>query len=129
MRRLRSITMIRLCAALLLIAVALTCASAFSSRELRIENFQSEIIVAPDGSIDVTENIQAHFFGGPWHGLYRTIPIEYVTPQGLNYSLFLDIKRITDGSGRSLRFESSRQRHYRKLKIYIPNPDNSVQNI
>src|SRR5256885_2239651 len=129
MRRLRSITMMRLCAALLLIAVALTCASAFSSRELRIENFQSEIIVAPDGSIDVTENIQAHFFGGPWHGLYRTIPIEYVTPQGLNYSLFLDIKRITDGSGRSLRFESSRQRHYRKLKIYIPNPDNSVQNI
>src|SRR2546430_2201862 len=129
MRRLRAITIWKFCGALLLMVVALTWAAAFSSRELRIENFQAEIIVAPDGSIDVTENIQAHFFGGPWHGLYRTIPVEYVTPQGLNYSLFLDVKRITDGSGRSLRFESSRERHYRKLKIYIPNADNSVQTI
>src|SRR3954463_1033874 len=127
MRRLRSITMMRLCAALLLIAVALTCASAFSSRELRIENFQSEIIVAPDGSIDVTETIQAHFLGGPWHGLYRTIPVEYVTPQGLNYSLFLDIKRVADASGHPLKYEPSRVRHYRKLKIYVSNADNSTQ--
>src|SRR2546430_13433375 len=129
MRRLRSITIWKFCGALVLMVVALTCAMGFSSRELRIENFQAEIIVAPDGSIDVTENIQAHFLGGPWHGLYRTIPVEYVTPQGLNYSLFLDVKRITDANGRPLRFESSRERHYRKLKIYIANADNSVQNI
>src|SRR5712671_5809605 len=94
--------------------------SAYSSRELRIEKFQSETIVMADGTIDVTENIQAHFVGGPWHGLYRTIPVEYVTPQGLNYSLFLEVKRVTDGSGRTLKYETSRVRHYRKLKIYVP---------
>src|SRR5256885_913940 len=118
-----------LCVAVVIALLCWTHAIGFSGRELRIENFQSEIIVSPDGSIDVTENIQAHFLGGPWHGLYRTIPVEYVTPQGLNYSLFLDIKRITDGNGRPLRFESSRERHYRKLKIYVPNADNSVQTI
>jgi len=104
-------------------------ASALSTRELRIENFHSETIVLPDGSIDVTETIQAHFIGGPWHGLYRSIPVEYVTPQGLNYSLFLDVKRVADASGRSLKYESSSVRQYRKLKIYVADADNSTQTI
>jgi uncharacterized membrane protein len=104
-------------------------ALALSTRELRIENFQSEVLVMADGTIDVTENIQAHFVGGPWHGLYRTIPVEYVTPQGLNYSLFLEVKRVTDGTGRALKYETSRVRHYRKLKIYVPDADNSTQTI
>jgi uncharacterized membrane protein YgcG len=110
-------------------ALIFPAASALSTRELRIENFHSETIVMPDGTIDVTETIQAHFIGAPWHGLFRTIPVEYVTPQGLNYSLFLDVKRVTDGNGRALKVESSRERHYRKLKIYVPNADNSTQNI
>jgi uncharacterized membrane protein len=113
----------------LVFAFVFPAASALSTRELRIENFQSETIVMADGTIDVTETIQAHFVGGPWHGLYRTIPVEYVTPQGLNYSLFLDVKRVIDGSGRALKYETSRERHYRKLKIYVPNADNSTQNI
>ena len=109
--------------------LALPAAQGLCARDLRIENFQAEVIVMPDGTIDVTETIRAHFIGGPWHGLYRTIPVEYVTPQGLNYSLFLDVKRVVDASGRALKYESSRERHYRKLKIYIPDADNSTQNI
>jgi uncharacterized membrane protein len=116
-------------AAALIFASIFPAAFALSARELRIESFQSEIIVMPDGSIDVTENVQAHFIGRLWHGLYRTIPVEYVTPQGLNYSLFVDVKRVTDSGGRALKYESSRERHYRKLKIYVPEADNSTQNI
>jgi uncharacterized membrane protein len=100
-----------------------------SAKELRIENFDAHIDVASNGTIDVTETIRAHFIGTGWHGLYRSIPVEYVTPQGLNYTLFLDVKQVTDGSGHNLKFESSRVRHYRKLKIYIPNADNSVQTV
>ncbi len=100
-----------------------------SAKELRIENFDAHIVVASNGTIDVTETIRAHFIGTNWHGLYRSIPVEYVTPQGLNYTLFLDVKRVTDGSGHRLKFDSSRVRHYRKLKIYIPDADNSVQTI
>src|SRR5207302_6261517 len=55
--------------------------------------------------------------------------IEYFTPQCLNYTLFLDIQSISDGEGQKLRFESSRERHYRKLKIFVPNADNSTQTI
>jgi uncharacterized membrane protein len=114
--------------ALIGIIAVLTVATA-QAKELRIENFDAHIDVASNGTIDVIETIRAHFIGGPWHGLYRSIPVEYVTAQGLNYTLFLDVKRVTDGSGRRLKFDSSRVRHYRKLKIYIPNADNSVQTI
>src|SRR5215469_8642932 len=115
------------CLALLILCIPSSLAIA--TKQLRIERFDEEITVLPNGSVDVTENIRAHFIGGHWNGLYRTIPIEYVTPQGLNYSLFLDIETITDGEGQKLRFESSRVRHYRKLKIYVPNADNSTQTI
>jgi uncharacterized membrane protein len=110
-------------------AFVFAAASALSARELRIEKFRSETIVMPDAAIEVTETIQAHFIGGPWHGLYRTIPVEYVTPQGLNYSLFLSVKGITDANGHALKYETSRVRHYLKLKIYVPDADNSTQNI
>jgi uncharacterized membrane protein YgcG len=129
MTRVRRASFLWFSAAILFSLFLFSPALALSTRELRIENFQAEVLVMADGAIGVTENIQAHFVGGPWHGLYRTIPVEYVTPQGLNYSLFLEVKRITDGSGRSLKYETSRVRHYRKLKIYVPDADNSTQTI
>jgi uncharacterized membrane protein YgcG len=118
-----------LCLFCLLSFLCLPSSVGITTKELRIERFDEEVVVAQDGSVDVTENIRAHFIGGHWNGLYRTIPVEYFTPQGLNYSLFLDVKNITDGEGQKLRFESSRERHYRKLKIFVPNADNSTQTI
>jgi uncharacterized membrane protein len=103
--------------------------SAANGKELKIEKFDAQIAVLPDSTVNVTESITVHFIGGPWHGLYREIPVEYVTPQQMNYSLFLNVMRITNGSGHDLKYESSRDRHYRKLKIYVDNADNSVQTI
>jgi len=115
--------------AALLGLLALSGVTTASAKELRIESFDAHIQVGSNGAIDVIETIRAHFIGAGWHGLYRSIPVEYVTPQGLNYTLFLDVKKVTDGSGHNLKFESNRVRHYRKLKIYILNADNSVQTI
>lgn len=129
MMRLRSTSIRWVFAAVLLPILFFSTVSALTTRELRIEKFDAEIVVSPNGSIDVTENIQVHFIGGPWHGLYREIPVEYVTPQGLNYTLFLSVKSITDSDGNRLKFDASRKRHYRKLKIYVPNADNSTQTI
>jgi uncharacterized membrane protein len=109
--------------------VSLSSASSVRAKELRIENFDAHIVVARDGTIDVTEKIEARFIGSPWHGLYRSIPVEYVTPQGLNYTLFLTVKHVTGADGHALKFESSRVRHYRKLKIYVPDADDSEQTI
>ena len=132
MNRAPSNSLRRFCAAALLaffILFSFHSASAITTRQLRIEDFQSNIVVMPDGSVDVTENIQAHFLGGPWHGLIRLVPVEYVNAQGFNYSLFLDVKKVTDGDGNSLKYESTRERHYRRLKIYVPNADDSVKTV
>jgi len=118
-----------LCLFLCLTICLLLPSSPLLAKELRIERFNAQIDILPDSSVSVTESITAHFLGGPWHGLYREIPVEYFTAQGMNYSLFLDVKRITDGAGHPLKYESSRERHYRKLKIFIDNADNSIQTI
>ena len=113
--------------ALLLLVAAFP--SPAGARERHLKKFFSDIVVLPNGTVDVTENITFQFVGGPWHGINRYIPIEYSGPNGLNYSLFLSVKGITDDTGAKLRYESSRERHYLNLKIYIPNADNSTRTV
>jgi uncharacterized membrane protein YgcG len=110
------------------LTVALLLATAASAKDRRLRDFRAQITVLPDSTVDVTENITFQFIGGPWHGIYRTIPVEYSGARGLNYSLFLSVKRITE-DGVPLKYETSRERQYLKLKIYIPNPDNSTRTI
>jgi hypothetical protein len=117
-------------AALLGALLTLTpCPASAQRREQQLKKFVSNIVITPDGDVDVTENITVRFIGGPWHGIYRKIPIEYSGPHGMNFTLFLDVKGISDGDGQPLRYESSRERQYRKLKIFIPNADNSTHTI
>ncbi len=113
-------------ALLLLFSFAL--AASASARTLKIEKFSAEIIVEPDSSLDVTETIEANFIG-EWHGLYRTIPVEYVTPQGFNYTLFVKLDSATDAAGQSLKVDSSRQGHYLKWKIYVDDATDAERTI
>src|SRR5579859_416513 len=109
-------------------AAAFFLAPAVFSRELRIEKFDEQVTVLPNGTVDVTENITFRFIGH-WNGVYREIPVEYNTPQGMNYSLFLNVKSVTDSSGATLKFETSRVRHYRKLKIYLSGAEDTKKTI
>jgi uncharacterized membrane protein len=99
-----------------------------ADRTIVIDSFDAAIEVATDGSIEVAETITATF-SGSWNGLYRTIPIQYRTPQGLNYTLRLQVEDVTDGSGAHLRTESSRERHYRKIKIWVPGAQDATRTI
>jgi len=117
-----------------LLAICLTiflCARpSFSAlRQLVIQHFDEEVIVSQDGTIDVTETIQAHFSGENWHGLYRMIPTEYTNDEGLNYSLLIDHITLADGDGHSLKYEQSREGRYTKFKIYIPNANDSTHTV
>jgi uncharacterized membrane protein YgcG len=115
------------------VAFALVCLlarpeAAAAQRSLVIQQFAADVEVGLDGAIAVTETIDARFEGA-WNGLYRTIPVEYRTPQGFAYKLRLDVESVTDGSGAPLRYESSRERHYRKLKIWIPGARDAVKTV
>src|SRR3982074_201648 len=115
------------CAALIAAMVAAFPGPA-SARELKIQKFSAEIFVQQDSALNVTETIEANFIGS-WHGLYRSIPVEYVTPQGFNYSLFVRFDGATDAAGQPLKVESSRDRHYLKWKIYVEDANNAVRTI
>ncbi|MGC3974808.1 MAG: DUF2207 domain-containing protein [Nitrospira sp.] len=89
------------------------------ARSFVLSRFDVELQVLPGGGLLVTETVSPRFEGA-WNGIERLTPIEYRTPQGFNYRLLLDRISVTDEQGTPLRFESSRERHYRNFRIWIP---------
>jgi len=98
------------------------------ARSLVHESFHADIRVFPNGELEVTETIRTRFEGS-WNGLYRFIPVEYVTPQGFSYKLRLDLESITDELMRPLRYETTSERHYRKFTIWIPGAQDATRTV
>jgi uncharacterized membrane protein len=94
----------------------------------RISDFQDLIYITEDGSTAVKERIDLVFVG-EFHGIHRTIPVEYPGPRGSNYTLFLDVDSVTDGAGRKLKYESKTSGGFRDLKIYIPDAVNATRTV
>ncbi len=94
----------------------------------RISDFQDLIYITEDGSTAVKERINLVFVG-EFHGIHRTIPVEYPGPRGSNYTLFLDVDSVTDGAGRKLKYESKTSGGFRDLKIYIPDAVNATRTV
>ena len=67
----------------------------------RISDFQDNISVNQDGTA-VVRSASRWSSIGEWHGIHRTIPIEYPGPSGTNYELFLNVTSITDGEGEQI---------------------------
>ena len=112
----------------LLAGILFAAAAPVTARTLTIARFDAEVTVNADGTIDVAERIDARFTGS-WNGIYRTIPVEYHTPQGFDYSLLLDVVSVTDADFSALRYETSRERHYLKLKIYVPDAADATRTV
>nr|WP_232470443.1 DUF2207 domain-containing protein [Methylococcus sp. BF19-07] len=115
------------CRAILLFT-GLICALQVHARSLVIQNFHADIVVGVDATVDVSETIRSRF-EGRWNGIYRSIPVEYHTPQGFNHHLFLDLLGATDPQGLSLKVEDASERHYRKFKIWIPGAEDVAKTV
>jgi len=125
--------MLRLCLRLLLCLLALISALFLATpttqaRDLTIQRFDETVTVNPNGTIEVTEIIEARFTGF-WHGIYRTIPVEYDTPQHLNYSLLLEPLSVTDDDGHALKYERKREGRYLKFKISVPGAQDATKTV
>ena len=103
----------------LFLLLALSASSSAQSHNWRVADFKDTISIAPDGTALVSEKITLVFLG-QWHGIHRTIPVEYPGPQGANYTLFLNVLSVEDENGNKLKYDSSKSGAYRDLKIYIP---------
>jgi uncharacterized membrane protein len=114
--------------ALFLLATILALAIPAAAKSWSVSNFQDNITVNPDGSALVNETITLNFVG-EWHGIQRTIPVEYPGPNGTNYQVFVNITSITDENGVRLKYDSSSSGAHRDLKIYIPNAVDATRTV
>jgi uncharacterized membrane protein len=108
--------------------LALFAALPAAARDLVFQHFDAQIYVHSDGTIDVTETMETQFIGS-WHGIYRTIPVEYSDPHGLNYTLVIEDVSATDDSGQKLKLEQNREGRYVKFKIYVPAAEDATRTI
>lgn len=121
-------------AALLFAALSIGPTAAWSApdrptaRSWHIERFHSEIRVFTTARVEVTERIRVRF-DGSYNGIYRDIPVEYRQAMGFNYTLRLTDIAVTDASGDELRFETSRERHYRRVKIWVPGAEDASRTV
>ena len=104
---------------LLSLLLALAATASAQPRNWRVADFKDTISIAADGTALVSEKITLVFVG-EWHGIHRTIPVEYPGAQGTNYTLFLNVLSVEDENGNKLKYDSSKSGAYRDLKIYIP---------
>jgi hypothetical protein len=114
--------------AFIIASLALLAALPAAARQYSIQDFNEQVTINADGTVEVTEIIEFRFIGS-YQGVYRTIPVEYSTPQGLNYSLLLEPLSVTDDDGHSLKYEQTRQGRYIKFKIYVPNAQNNTRTV
>ena len=84
-----------------------------------IKNFDSEILVNQDTSLEVSEKIKV-FFYQPKHGIFRITPIVYST-QVKTIKAGFKVISITDEKGTPYPYEKSKFGQSVKLKIGDPN--------
>jgi uncharacterized membrane protein YgcG len=111
-----------------IVASVLAFVSPLAAKSWRIADFTDNITVNVDGSAVVTERISL-VFEGEFHGIHRTIPIEYPGPNGTNYQLFITLDSVTDGSGGKLKYDSSTSGASRELKIFIPDAVDATRTV
>ncbi len=114
-----------------MLALLLLCLLALpvhAQRSLEIERFDADIAVGKDGVVEVSETITARFTGS-WNGIYRTVPVEYHTPQGFNWTLRLELLGATGSTGQPLKVDRERERHYIKYKIWVPGAQDATHTI
>ncbi|MGH7503723.1 MAG: DUF2207 domain-containing protein [Longimicrobiales bacterium] len=99
-----------------------------AQRTLTIERFAADMHVRTNGDVQVSETITVRFTGS-WNGIFRTIPVEYRTDQGANYTLQLGMQRITDDAGNELEVETSRDGRNRVFKIWVPGAQDATRTV
>lgn len=83
-----------------------------------VDDFQSEISINRDTSLDIKEKIEVTFNESK-HGIFRTIPVIY-SANGRTIRAKLNVKSVTDEIGKPYKYEVSWLNESRKIKIGDP---------
>ncbi|MEK6227364.1 MAG: DUF2207 domain-containing protein [Chloroflexota bacterium] len=86
-----------------------------------IERFAADITIGRDGSLHIVEAIDANFGSLQKHGILRTIPVRYQWDDTHVRVYQLQVRSVTDGSAKSVPYETSDQGASKVIKIGDPN--------
>lgn len=93
-----------------------------------IKDFQSEIIVNKDSSLDITEKITADCGNLPGkHGIYRVLPTQVYRTTSEVIKTPIKLISITDFDGKPIHFEESSSFTYHTVSWKIGDPDITVR--
>lgn len=104
----------------ILFAIFLVCGSVSAYDEAdtgwQINNFSSNVTIDKDRSVQVVEDIEVDFNSLKKHGIYRYMPYKY-SRNGNNYEVRIDVKKIIDENGDTIKYEESKSGGNLSLKI------------
>ena len=105
-------------------ALGLWAAPALADEGWVIERFAADITVQKDASLHIVEAIDVNFGSLQKHGVFRTIPVRYQWDDTHLRVYQLQVRSVTDGSAKSVRYETSDQSGSKVIKI--GDPDRTV---
>jgi hypothetical protein len=85
-----------------------------------ITSFHSDIVIAPNSSLIVTEDIRVDFGSLQKHGIFRTIPLRYRFNDTQDRFYVLEVRSVTDGANQ-LPHDDSMSNDNEVIKIGDPN--------
>ncbi|HXD80187.1 MAG TPA: DUF2207 domain-containing protein [Candidatus Acidoferrum sp.] len=85
-----------------------------------ITSFHSDIVIAPNSSLSITEDIQVDFGSLQQHGIFRTIPLRYRYSDTQDRFYVIDVRSVTDGTN-PLLYADSVDSDNEVIKIGDPN--------
>jgi len=85
-----------------------------------ITSFHSDIVIAPNSTLLVTEDIRVDFGSQSKHGIFRTIPLRYRFSDTQDRFYVLEVRSVTDGTN-PLQHDDSVSSDNEVIKIGDPN--------
>ena len=101
---------------LVLVIVALVC-STRAAWAWEIQSFDADLAVQADGSVQVTETVEADFQGEQRHGIYRDIPLQTQDRLGIKRSIRLVFTEALDEDGRRWKARIGRIGAYERIRL------------
>jgi hypothetical protein len=115
----------------LLLAFAAPAAAQYQAdSSIVIRSFDTELLVQPTGTVEVTEVVR-FAFTGRWRGILRDISLQHRTAQGEKRKLDIELVGATDGTGKPLQWEEgdAGDSWTRQMRIWIPGAHNAERTV
>ncbi len=118
------------CALLLAFAAPAAAQQYSQDSSIVIRSFNSELLVQPNGVVEVTEVLQLAFTGR-WRGILRDLSLRHNTAQGRRQKLDVELISAADGAGKALRWEEdgTDDSWMRRMRIFIPGAQNNERTV